>query len=317
MDGYKEIMITREKSLWGCAVGFTVLLDGQEVGVLRNGASVSAYAQAGPHTLSFLHGRKTVKTISVYIPQDQQITAFHLKINISGKPEITNDNSGGIGEFSPSSNKRLNKKNGIAITLAVVFLFVYAFIKFGGDTPSPSSQNDTAATQENLTDEEKAVQLLKEATAEFQDGDYMSAIELCNEVSTEYPETDIAAGVNDYLALQFGQFPHFTATDLMSEYDANIVSADEKYTNTIMVVSGTVSSIGKTNHDTNLTVMLNSNTYFYGVQLNFKISQTDAVAALSEGDQVTAIGKCTGKSGTVFLVLDGNNVMIENCYLIG
>lgn len=316
MENY-QIIISRASSLLACGLKYGVEIDGISAGFLKNGETISISTYPGNHTISFLHGRKVDKTISVYIPQGQQITAFRLRINVNGKPEITRDNLGGIEDFSPSSNKTPRRKTGIAVALAIVFLFIYVVIKFGDDNSSQSSQSDTAAVQDELTDEEKAVQLLEEATAEFQDGDYMSAIELCGEISAEYPDTNTAAGVNDYLSQQFDQFPHFTAADLMGEYDANIVNADEKYTDTVMVVSGTVSSIGKTNHDTNLTVMLNSGTYFYGVQLNFKTSQTDAVAALSEGDHVTAIGKCTGKSGTVLLVLDGNNVMIENCYLIG
>lgn len=83
-----------------------------------------------------------------------------------------------------------------------------------------------------------------------------------------------------------------------------------------MVVSGTVSSIGKTNHDKNLCVLLRSGTMLWSVQLNFTASQTESVAALQEGDSVTVIGKCTGQSGKQLLVFDGNNVMIERCLLI-
>ena len=62
--------------------------------------------------------------------------------------------------------------------------------------------------------------------------------------------------------------------------------------------------------------MLKSGTYFYGVQLNFKTTQTESVAALSAGDEITVVGKCTGKSGKVLLVIDGENIMIEDCYII-
>ena len=102
----------------------------------------------------------------------------------------------------------------------------------------------------------------------------------------------------------------------MGEYEANVVKADETYSNTVMVVSGTVSSIRKTNGDSNLTVLLKSGSYFHSVQLNFKKSQTDAIAALNVGDSIEVVGKCTGQSGKVLLFIDGDNVMIENCYII-
>lgn len=90
----------------------------------------------------------------------------------------------------------------------------------------------------------------------------------------------------------------------------------KEYTDRVVVVSGTVSSIGKTNGDRNLVVVLDSGTYFKGVQLNFNTDHEDAVAELRAGDSVQAIGKCTGLSGKVLLVIDGSNVMIENCYLL-
>lgn len=71
MEAYKEIIITRKNSPWGCAVAFTVLLDGKEVGILRNGETISAYAQDGPHTLSFQKGKKIDCSISILIsPED-------------------------------------------------------------------------------------------------------------------------------------------------------------------------------------------------------------------------------------------------------
>ena len=61
---------------------------------------------------------------------------------------------------------------------------------------------------------------------------------------------------------------------------------------------------------------MKSNTYFANVQLNFDTDQEDAVSKLSAGNSIKAIGKCTGKSGKHFIILDGNNVMIEDCFII-
>lgn len=201
------------------------------------------------------------------------------------------------------------------VAIFAAFVVVLSVLPDTDDPSSPSSPN-MSETQPELTDEEKAIGQLEKATASFQDGDYMDAIEICNSISSDYPNTETAANISAYLTEQFSQFPAYSAKELMAEYDNNVVNADKEYTGKVMVISGTVSSIGKTNSGSNLTVLLKSGTYFYGVQLNFKKSQTDAVAALAEGDNITAIGKCTGQSGKVLLVLDGDNVMIENCYII-
>ena len=63
-------------------------------------------------------------------------------------------------------------------------------------------------------------------------------------------------------------------------------------------------------------MLLKTNVLFSAVQLNFDTNQEDAVAQLKEGDTIKVIGKCTGKSGKLFVILDANNVMIEDCYII-
>ena len=222
--------------------------------------------------------------------------------------------------FTEDINGSKRKKHPLRVFGSIVVALWAFFILISIFTPTestPSSQTPKETSQvEELTAEEKATLQLEDATAQFADGNYMSAIEICNSIIAEYPNTDIAKNMNVYFEKQYAQFTHFSAKDLMAEYDSNIVNADANYTDTIVIVSGTVTSIGKTNGDNNLTVLLDSGSYFYCVQLNFKTSQTDSVAQLAEGDTVTAIGKCTGQSGKQFIVFDGKNVMIENCYLI-
>lgn len=322
MENYKKIIITRSSSLFGCALNFSVQLDGVQVGLLKNGGTVVAYTSDGPHTISFFKGKKLNSIFSIFVNSNNEEQTISVKLDgwqrvVPSSPEQLGLNSTSAGIQSGKMNPIRNTILGVTVFLVLLIILVTVFgDSVEGQSPSSiANQSQTKSTE--LTDEEKASQRLEEATEEFRSGDYISAIELCNSISSDYPNTEIASSINSYLAEQFSLFPHFSATDLMNEYDANIVNADELYTGAVMVVSGTISSIGKTNNGSNLTVILNSGTYFSGVQLNFKTSQTDAVAALREGDNVTAIGKCTGKSGTVLLFLEGSNVMIENCYLIG
>lgn len=216
-----------------------------------------------------------------------------------------------------------NKNNFSALVAALclyglVLVFIVTSINGSEDNDSSNRKSDTLSGSQysELTDEEKASALLYDAAAEFKSGDYMSAIDFCKQIASEYPDTETASGVDEWLEKQYDQFPKHSAKELMSEYDANIVNADEKYTDTVMVVSGTVNSIGKINNDKTLAVMLNSDTHYRGVQLNFKTSQTDSIAELNEGDYITVIGRCTGISGTQLLIFSGDNVIIENCCII-
>ena len=81
MDGYKEIIITREKSMWGCAVDFTVLLDGKVVGTLRNGDTISVYTQDGPHTLLFQKGKKIDCSVSILISPEDKVWVVNTEIS--------------------------------------------------------------------------------------------------------------------------------------------------------------------------------------------------------------------------------------------
>jgi len=312
------IVIEREKAFYGSAIKHSVELDGISIGTLKNGESLSFHTTAGPHMLSFLRGRKQEKSISITIEEEEQIVNLIARINKAQKIEISKSS---VGSAVRNNTLPVKKKSGMPLPVRIIIAIFAATVLMGvlfGEESSenPSKQKETATASVELTNEEKAAAQLAKATEEFQSENYIDAIEICNDILSEYSGTDIASGMDSYLDEQFSQYPHYSATELMSEYDANIVNADEEYTGKVMVVSGTVNAIGKTNSDRNLSVMLKSGTYFYGVQLNFKTTQTESVAALSAGDEITVVGKCTGKSGKVLLVIDGENIMIEDCYII-
>lgn len=307
------VVITREKAFYGSAIKHSVELDGISVGTLKNGESLSIHTTAGPHMISFFRGRKQEKSISITIGEEDHITRLSARITGAQKLEVFIPPIGGA-EWD--AYPRAKKKSGVPLvaraiiaTFAAIILIV---VLFGEESP----ENLDTTKETVLTDEEKATEHLEKATEQFQNGNYMDAIDLCNDILSEYTDTDIAQNMSSYLDEQFSQYPHYTAKELMQEYDANIVNADEEYTDVVMVVSGTINSISKTNNDKNLAVILESGTYFYGVQLNFKTSQTESVATLNKGDKITAVGKCSGKSGTQLVIFEGNNVMIGNCYLI-
>lgn len=200
---------------------------------------------------------------------------------------------------------------GIVFLCAII---VCAVVAYGQSTTD--KRINTISQQENLSLDEKAEQIIQLATESFDNGDYIKAVNICDKVMSEYPDTECSKNMTKYLNEQYSKFNSISASVLMSEYTENVVNADKEYTNQILIIDGVVSSIDKTNNGSNLCVILESGAYFSGVQLNFNKKQEDAVSKLRAGDKIKAIGKCTGKSGKQFVVFDGNNVMIEKCYVI-
>jgi len=313
-----KISIKRLPCVIGCAAKCKIELDGMCVGKVANGKTVEFWAEQGIHTLSIYWGWKKKTMIELNIDGDSEV------INLIAKLNIAKDRL----DFYSADNQLLStdvKKNPtvamsnqvgkiVAIsTLCVCFIiFLACLISFQTD----SNNNATNVQNIEMTDEEKAVLEIEKANNCFAENDYQEAMEICNTVVETYPNTSVAQNMNSYLQEQFGKFVHITAKELMNEYETNVVNADEKYTGTTVIISGTVNGIDKTNNDKNLCVLLKSGTYFANVQLNFDTSQTESVANLKPGDTVKAIGRCTGKNGKVLVFFDGNNVMISDCLLI-
>lgn len=213
-------------------------------------------------------------------------------------------------------NCRKPAKQFFIIIFAVVMMVFMSIISMPETSKNNIEDANSAKETIELTDEEKAGMEIEKATANFSAGNYREALEICNSIMSVYPNTEAANNMNNYIKEQYAQFQQFTAKELMSEYESNIVNADEKYTGKVVIVSGVVNKIAKTNNDKNLCVLLESGTYFWSVQLNFDTSQTEAISALKEGSTVKVIGKCTGKSGKQFLIVDGENIMIEDCMFV-
>ena len=95
-----------------------------------------------------------------------------------------------------------------------------------------------------------------------------------------------------------------SANTLFKEYDKNSVAADAKYEDKIVVVSGTIQSIGKDIMDTAYLVIGGSG-FLDGVQCMLPRGQEDLVARVSKGQYVTLKGKVSGQIM--------GNVIVTNC----
>ena len=94
-----------------------------------------------------------------------------------------------------------------------------------------------------------------------------------------------------------------TASDLAQEYKANEVSADEKFKNKKVAVSGTVEQIGKDILDNPYISF--SGEFLQSVTCYFSKDDIKTISQISKGDKITIIGECTGLTLT--------NVVIQDC----
>lgn len=98
-----------------------------------------------------------------------------------------------------------------------------------------------------------------------------------------------------------------TADQLMSDYKANEVSADVKYKNNLIEVSGVVESIGKDILDTPYISLKTGGQYSITVvQCMFPKSAESALANVSKDERITLSGEVSGK-----LV----NIILKNCQI--
>jgi len=86
-------------------------------------------------------------------------------------------------------------------------------------------------------------------------------------------------------------FP-ISAADLVHAYSDNEVAADQQFKGRMLLVSGTIDSIGKDITDTPYVTLDSSS--FRKVQAFFAHSDEGRLAALSKGSQVSIQGRCEG-----------------------
>jgi hypothetical protein len=100
-----------------------------------------------------------------------------------------------------------------------------------------------------------------------------------------------------------------TAIKMASEYKANEVSADAKYKDQLVEISGTVDTIGKDIVDTPYISFETENPYeiINRIQCMFKNEDTVALSAVSKGQKIRLRGTVSGELG---------NIIVKGCKII-
>lgn len=215
----------------------------------------------------------------------------------------------------PNCGAKIKRHTVLGIFLVIVGVVILVGA-IGGNSNSKSNEDSRPAANvseesQYINENEQAAQkLLDSAKENFEGGMYSSAFSKCDKVKSDYPDTAAAASVDAFLAGLYDTAINITAVDLHSAYDANEVSADNTYKDKAIVVTGTVSDIGKNVlNQTYITLKDGSDYGLTSVQCFFNSEQEDDVGNISKGSSVKLIGKCVGENLM--------NVQINSCYLIG
>ena len=249
--------------MWGCAVDFTVLLDGKVVGTLRNGDTISVYTQDGPHTLLFQKGKKIDCSVSILIsPEDKvwvvntEISGSHLAVD-SQYASNTTEATAFDRENSPRKQAKRSKGNVAFAVVIVVAALAALSLTFkshsdnsSNDRPSPHQSNISTQLDNNLTPDSQPEEIT------------------------------------------------ISATDLWAAYKENTVYSDALYKDKILVVTGTIQNIGQdiVTKAPCISIETNDGYGLYPIQCFFPKNgdQTDLIAQLKDGDQIVIAGKCDG-----------------------
>lgn len=124
-------------------------------------------------------------------------------------------------------------------------------------------------------------------------------------IAIDSSNAPIAQGGNISGSPEQPEVINVSASNLVSAYAANTVQADELYKNKIVAVSGTVQDISQDMLSKDPCVLLESGNVLYPVQCFFSDSEAESVSQLSDGDEITIVGKCTGLSVA--------HIQISNC----
>lgn len=191
-------------------------------------------------------------------------------------------NLGGQFQAMPPPKK---KRNPFAIgCLGVLGFFIIVGVignlagggKGPGSVPSSSSSGNSAAQS---SDGNNAASVPNHSTPS-------SSSESSSNASSTTPSEPAAINVS--------------ASELVSDYNANEVSADDKYKGKVLAISGTVDSIGKDIMDTPY-VTLHVDNDLLGVQCMFDNQYKAALSKLHKGQRIRLHGTCKGKTLNIIL----------------
>lgn len=110
------------------------------------------------------------------------------------------------------------------------------------------------------------------------------------EAKQEKDAKEAASGTRPSLAIN--------ADQLFSAYNENRISADNKYKDKLVKVSGQVKEINKgITGKTYITLQVSSNMPMSGIHCYFNDSYNAKVAEIRKGNNVTIVGECEGYQG--------------------
>lgn len=113
------------------------------------------------------------------------------------------------------------------------------------------SSKDTAVKGDNT-----AKNYIQKAEEAFERGQYKEALEYCDKIAEEFPDTEQAESINELINKEIAQYPNLTAPELYAEYSENQIRADDNYKGNAVVMTGKITDIGRTDIGDDIYVCL-------------------------------------------------------------
>ena len=124
--------------------------------------------------------------------------------------------------------------------------------------------------------------------------------------SSNAPKNTNSTGTGTPVVTEESAIP-VTAAQVMRDYNANEVAADDQYKGKIVEVSGTITTIGKDILDTPYVALGTGENSFFSIQCMFEKSDQTQLATLSKDTRITLRGRVSGKLG---------NIIIRECSVV-
>ena len=90
------------------------------------------------------------------------------------------------------------------------------------------------------------------------------------------------------------------ASDLFSEFETDETTANSRYLNTVVRVTGTVIDVSFDSEE-ELSILLETDSPIFGVSCSMESGQMSRLKDIKTGDQITVKGICTGMLSDVVL----------------
>ena len=196
-------------------------------------------------------------------------------------------------------NKKWYQKKWVIVIGVILIIGVVGNLLNGDSNPSGNSANP----------EDNAQAILVKAEEKFNKADYSGMIKLVEQIKKDYPDTEVANDIPSFIERLHNDTITISSVQLVNEYSANEVNADNNYKGKLIIVTGVIDSIDIPFNTPYIRLSDGERYSFYKVDCSLKTpSEVDKSASLQIGQTVSLIGKVKGSTL--------GSPQLENCFIL-